>query len=93
MKWSSPRTTYLVLPGPPEPPDPPGALRVVSRRAAVPLTLADYRHAPGGWADVGRVVYGRLRRLDAPLTVQHAMLAAEPIRAPFTVCISDEVAP
>ena len=86
------RTTHLVLPAQT---DQAGQLHIVSRRAAVCLTLTDYRRDPLGWAHAGLVdaASGRLRCLDAPLSVQAEFLASEPIRPPLVVCLPDEVAP
>lgn len=88
MNPSSPRTTYLVLPGM-------GPIRrVVSRRGPCPLTLSDYFFNPSGWLDAGRVneTTGRVERLTAPASVRAAFARAEPIRAPLLVCLPDEVA-
>ena len=52
----TPCTTYLVLPCPPSyGPVETSQQRIVSRRARCPLGLADYRHAPDGWAEAGLV--------------------------------------
>ena len=90
---TSPRTTYLVLPAPaPVGPVETSQLRIVSRRASCPLTLADYRHAPDLWAEAGLVnADGRVVCLDAPARVYAEFLDLQPIRPPLVVCLPDEV--
>ena len=87
---TSPRTTYLVVPAFS---DQAGQLRIVSRRASCPLTLADYRHAPDLWAEAGLVnAQGHVVSLAAPSRVLDELRDCEPIRGVLTVYDRDQVA-
>jgi len=91
---STPCTTYLVLPCPPSyGPVETSQQRIVSRRARCPLGLADYRHAPDGWAEAGLVnASGRVVCLSAPSRVLDELRECEPIRGVLTVVDPDQVA-